>query len=299
MYGKVVRNMAITGAVMVPHPPLLIPQVGRGGERQITKTSQAYHAAARWLILRKPETLVLITPHNVLYRDYLHISPGSGASGSLAHFGAPEVRFDIAYDTELAQQIVRLSMEQGLSAGFEGERDESLDHGTIVPLYFFKQVAGSHWPYRFLRLSQSGLTFRDHYLMGTFVREAAIRSGRRVGIIASGDLSHFLKQDGPYGYRQEGPIYDARIMDIMGRAAFDELLAMDLNLCEKAGECGQRSLLFLAGALDGQQVKASILSYEGGTGVGYGVGYFEPGDPDKGRAYLDKLKEGKGGQTKR
>ena len=285
--------MAIIGAIMVPHPPLLIPQVGRGGERQVINTSRACYIAASRLIARKPDTLVIITPHNVLYQDYLHISPGSGASGSLARFGAPEVRFDIAYDTELVRQIILLAKQHNFPAGIDGERDRSLDHGTTVPLYFIGKAADSPWPFRFLRLSQSGLSFMAHYQMGMLIKEAADLSGRRVGIIASGDLSHYLTPDGPYGFRPEGSVYDARIIDIMGRAAFGELLGMDAELCGQAGECGQRSLLILAGALDGLQVESCILSYEGVTGVGYGVGYFEPGTPDIGRGFIEKLKEGK------
>ena len=34
--------MAIVGAFMVPHPPLIIPDIGRGGEVQIEETTRAY-----------------------------------------------------------------------------------------------------------------------------------------------------------------------------------------------------------------------------------------------------------------
>ena len=37
--------MAVTGAVMVPHPPLIIPEVGRGQERGIQDTIASYHKA--------------------------------------------------------------------------------------------------------------------------------------------------------------------------------------------------------------------------------------------------------------
>ena len=33
----------ISGAFMVPHPPLIIPEVGRGKERKIQDTIDAYH----------------------------------------------------------------------------------------------------------------------------------------------------------------------------------------------------------------------------------------------------------------
>ena len=39
--------MGITAAFMLPHPPLIIPEVGRGEEKKIQKTIDAYHQAAK------------------------------------------------------------------------------------------------------------------------------------------------------------------------------------------------------------------------------------------------------------
>ena len=38
--------MAILAAFMVPHPPMIIPAVGRGGEAQIQETIDAYEKVA-------------------------------------------------------------------------------------------------------------------------------------------------------------------------------------------------------------------------------------------------------------
>ena len=39
--------MAIVGAFMVPHPPMIVPAVGRGSEKQIEKTIAAYEKGCR------------------------------------------------------------------------------------------------------------------------------------------------------------------------------------------------------------------------------------------------------------
>ena len=84
--------MPIVAAYMVPHPPMIIPQVGRGSEKQITKTIRAYEAVAAGIAGIRPETIIVTSPHAVLYADYFHISPGeddrrlrqfSGAGGAL------------------------------------------------------------------------------------------------------------------------------------------------------------------------------------------------------------------------
>ncbi len=276
--------MAVIGGIMMPHPPLLLPQVGRGGEKQIAKTSSACREACCWLMGGKPDALVIISPHSVSFIDSLHLSPGIRAAGSFARFGAPEARFKVEYDQDLMMEILRTAKRNGVCADASWERDPSLDHGTMVPLYFLSQAEGWPPPLGVVRAGLSGLSYADHYRLGECVRDAADTLDQRVGILASGDLSHYLREDGPYGFRPEGPQYDLKLMDIMDRAAFGELLEMDERLCDRAGECGQRSFLVLAGALDGQEVEANILSYEGITGVGYGVGVFHP--TGAGRSFL-------------
>lgn len=34
--------MTVIGGIMVPHPPLIVPQVGRGEERAVAATGQAF-----------------------------------------------------------------------------------------------------------------------------------------------------------------------------------------------------------------------------------------------------------------
>ena len=95
--------MPILAAFMVPHPPLIVPQVGRGGEKEIQETRAAYETVAREIAALKPDTIIISSPHATMYADYFHISPGRKAQGSFASFRAPEVRFREEYDAELVQ----------------------------------------------------------------------------------------------------------------------------------------------------------------------------------------------------
>ena len=131
--------MSILAAFMVPHPPMIVPQVGKGSERQVRKTTEAYEQVAAEIAELQPDTIILTSPHTVMYSDYFHISPGKGARGSFADFRAGEVRFDEVYDSELVGRLEALAQERGISAGTLGERDRRLDHGTMVPLYFIRK----------------------------------------------------------------------------------------------------------------------------------------------------------------
>jgi AmmeMemoRadiSam system protein A len=154
----------------------------------------------------------------------------------------------------------------------------------MVPLFFIRQKLPNC---KIIRLGLSGLPLTDHYKMGLIIQKAIDKIGRKVIYIASGDLSHKLKPYGPYGFSPEGPEYDARIMDVCKRAAFEELFDFEESFLNKAAECGHRSFVIMAGALDGLSVKAEKLSHEATFGVGYGICRFEVGGPDESRHFLD------------
>lgn len=265
--------MPIQSAFIVPHPPLIVPQIGRGEERKVAKTISAYEQTADEIAAIAPDTIIITSPHSVMYGDYFHISPGEGARGSFARFGAPQVSFDEEYDSELVSLLSQYAAKEGLPAGTQGERDPELDHGTMVPLYFIRQRYKGG---RIVRIGLSGLPFELHYKLGQLIKRAVDTLGRKAVFVASGDLSHKLQSYGPYGFAKEGPEYDKRLMDVCSRAAFDELLAFDEGFCDRAAECGHRSFVIMAGALDGVKVKATPLSHEDITGVGYGVITFYP-----------------------
>lgn len=277
--------MGIIAGFMVPHPPMIVPDIGRGSEAQVEDTTVAYRRAADEIAALAPDTIVITSPHSVMYSDYFHISPGMGASGSFAGFRAPQVRFREEYDTALVGEICRLADSEDFPAGVMGERGSELDHGTMVPLWF---IRGRYKGGKIVRIGLSGLPLIDHYKLGMLIRKAAENTGRRVVMVASGDLSHKLQDYGPYGYVPEGPEYDERIMDVMGRGAFGELFDFDSAFCDKAAECGHRSFVIMAGAFDGTTVRAEKLCHQDVTGVGYGICTFYPEGADESRHFLQR-----------
>lgn len=76
----------ITNAMIVPHPPIIVPNIGKGEERKIQNITDAYKAAAKRLIDSRPDTVVIISPHAPSYFDYIQISSGKEAYGNLGQF---------------------------------------------------------------------------------------------------------------------------------------------------------------------------------------------------------------------
>lgn len=260
--------MPILGAFIVPHPPLIISEVGKGDEKKVQKTIDSYHEAASRIAELKPDTIIITTPHSILYSDYFHISPGSGAKGNFGRFGASDVSFSVDYDEAFVEELEALSERKHIEAGTLGERDKSLDHGTMVPIYYINQYLKD---YKLVRVGLSGLPVTDHYRLGRCITETADKLKRRIVFVASGDLSHKLKEDGPYGYAKEGVEFDKKVTQAMKEGDFLSFLTFSPDFCEAAAECGLKSFIIMAGALSGLRVEPEFLSYEGTFGVGYGV----------------------------
>ena len=280
--------MPILGAAIVPHPPLIIPTVGCGREQKVQVTIDAYRTAAKQVAVWEPEVLIITSPHLVMYADYFHISPGRGTTGDMAAFGAGQTKLTVEYDSPLRDEIIRCGEAAGLKVGTLGQRDPYLDHGTFVPLYFLRE-AGVNCPV--LRVGLSGFSPLDHYRLGQCIAQAVDALERRAVFIASGDLSHKLRDNGPYGYAPEGPVFDRQVTQAMAEGDFLQFLTMDPAFCEQAAECGLRSFQIMAGALDGLVVEAKLLSYEDVTGVGYGVATFTVTEPDENRHFGEQCAE--------
>lgn len=261
------KNTVTVGA-MVPHPPIILPNIGKGEEKKIQEIADGYQEAADRILASDPDTIVIVSPHAPSYFDYIQISDGRKAVGDMGQFRDYTDQFEILYDQELIREIERICAEEGLPAGTLGVQDGTLDHGTMVPLHFLKQGLDTK---KFVRVGIGGPNSRMHYRVGQAIQKAAERLGRRIAVVGSGDLSHCQKEGPGYGYKPEGPAYDAMIMDVMGKADFLSLLQIPEQTAQEAMVCGQKPFALMAGILDGYKVTPETLGHSAEFGVGYGV----------------------------
>lgn len=258
----------ILSAYAVPHPPLAVPEVGGDGVLQIPETVRAMDEISREVSRLRPDTVIFFTPHSKAYADFFHVAAGTRATGDFLRFGAEKPVFSAENDVELVVEISKISREKNFPAGRVDECHSAtlLDHGVLVPMFYLNKFYAD---YKIVCVSQSGLDAAAHFRMGEIIAAAAAGLGRRVCVVASGDLSH--KLGGSYGFAPEGEIFDRDVMKFLRETDFDALLAMPRGLREAAAECGYGSFAMLAGVLAGCAVSAKQLSYECPFGVGYGV----------------------------
>lgn len=265
-------GMSILAAYAVPHPPLIVPDVGHGQERDIQATIDAYHLVAQRVAAHRPDTIVVTSPHAPAFADGFYVSGGTAAFGDMATFNAPQATVEATHDQLLAEAIRRCAQAAGVPTAPCPPQDATLDHATFVPLWFVNE---RYTDYQLVRIGLSGLDAESHRMLGRAIRQAVEELDRRVVLIASGDLSHRLKEDGPYGFAPEGPEFDQACMDILAQGRLNGLFEFEAPLLAGAAECGLGSFQIMAGALAESTYEAEVLSYEGPFGVGYGVAAFE------------------------
>lgn len=269
--------MAINGFYLFPHPPIVVPEVGKGKEEEIQSTYNSMDLLAKEIAIKAPKVIILISPHGSMFNDAISLLYGESIKGDLGSFAASNVEFNKNINLELTNAIFDLSVINNIpiiKSDYNLLKSYNisfnLDHGTMVPLYFIDKY---YKDYDIVHITYAPLNNIELYEFGKVIQKAT-KDFDSI-LIASGDLSHKLKDSGPYGYCKEGPIFDNTILNLLQAGDVKAILSMDSRLIENAGECGMKSIVIMLGALDGTNFTGNLLSYEDTFGVGYGVMKFE------------------------
>jgi AmmeMemoRadiSam system protein A/AmmeMemoRadiSam system protein B len=260
------QTAAVVCAVLMPHAPILVPEVGgeRGGAAQAS--CQAMREAAAYVMSFRPETLVLISPHSPRQPRAFGVWAGERLQGSFAQFNAPRAQVSLPNDTQLAHAIVTEAKIRDLATWMI--HDRTLDHGALVPLWFLAE-AGWAGPIVVLSLNYP----QDGGLgeLGEAIAAAAHATHRRIAIVASGDMSHRLTPDAPCGFHHQAHQFDETFIRLVRDGDYHEIRNIDPELRELAAEDAVDSTLVAAAAVDWRTTGHKVLNYEGPFGVGYGV----------------------------
>lgn len=287
--GKLLNSYAM------PHPPIIVPWIGKGEEGKAQSTVDACKKVSLEIKGSKPDTIIFITPHGPLFRDAIAVSDEEKINGSFKDFGAPGIRFAKEINTELTKRVINEANKKGITTVSINKKTSelyniefTLDHGAMVPMYFIDE---NYKDYKIMHITYGLLCKSQLYEFGMIIKKCIEEMNINAVIISSGDMSHKLSDDGPYSYSPYGGVYDSSLVESIRNKNILGIFNLDENVVKNAGECGLRSLYILLGALDGANYNSEVLSYEGPFGVGYGVFKFaiESGEGEK---LLNKIKAG-------
>ena len=266
---------------IAPHPPIIIPEIGRGEIKKVQKTVAALQRLSRKIKEQRPQLLIIITPHGPVMHEGPSVATASLLHGNFSRFGAPQIKVELETDLQLVEYLRAETKEDRLkpvflpAGDFGSERQGGLDHGAMVPLYYLQQE-GLNLPG--LHITYGYNSYQDLYHFGCSLRRAADKRGLPYVVLASGDLSHRLIPGAPAGFSRRGAEFDQLLVERLKNRAVEAILNFDRQLVEEAGECGLRSFIMALGMLSGGNFSTKIFSYEGPFGVGYLVAALEPQD---------------------
>lgn len=278
-----------------PHPPIIIPAVGGDNLNKATATAEGMQMMAAELAASSPDVVIFLTPHGNVFSDCISCLGERELSGDLGAFGHQEIKMNNhSNDLELVAMLEKACAGEGIdfavidaALAHRHHLNANLDHGIMVPLYFLEQAGLAGVP--IVAISIGFLPLVDLYRLGTIINRCTQTLNRKAAVVASGDMSHRLKDDGPYSFNPAGPEFDHLIKDLIVKKDIKGLLAIPEHLRQNAGECGYRSVVMMLGVLDGLEYDSRVFSYEGPFGVGYLTAGLRP--LAKGTSFLSHLQE--------
>ena len=255
----------IVFSAITPHPPILIPEIGKDNLRFIEQTTKAMERLAEDMYAAKPETIVIISPHSPMLADAFTLNMSPTFEVQFKDFGDLSTKFTLNGDIQLIHHYKEI-LESQMKVVLINQSE--LDHGIGVPLHFLTKGLDLK-KVKIVPMSFSLLDYNTHYEYGKKLQEDMINDTKRIAIIASGDLSHRLTEDAPAGYSHWAKKFDDTLIKSIKKKDIKTILNFDTDFVDEAGECGLRSIIILLGMLNSINYTPDIYSYEGPFGVGY------------------------------
>ncbi len=262
---------------LLPHPPIIVPEVGRGRLDDCMRTVDACRDFARRMMAKRPDRLFMVSPHSPRQGRAFGIWAGDRLTGDLGRFGASRSAVDLPNDPEMIGALSRAAEDQGLATW--SIPPEPLDHGAVVPLWFLVE-AGWDGPTCLTSLPwRAAPDVMEAF--GRALAAAARPLAGRAALVASGDMSHKCKPEAPAGYHPRAVDFDRALTDLIAGGRLDAIGAIDPELRELAAEDAAESSQIVAAAIDYRPRGAEVISYEHPFGVGYLVAVFHDGRDDR------------------
>lgn len=264
-------------AALLPHAPVLVPNIAGTRLAEISDTIAAMRDVAAQIVRFKPGVLILVSPHSPRFRNAFAIWDVPTIKGSLAQFGHDEDRIELPVALEWVAEITERARERGLHAETLG--DTPLDHGAIVPLWFLVEAGWKGPTVVFGLPNDNSVT-----LIGQIIQSLVSEHAEKVAFIASGDMSHRLSPNAPCGFHPAGHRFDSEFIRLLRAGDCAGLRAINMDIVDNAAEDASQATMIALAAAGFDLTGHRVLSYEGPFGVGYGVAILHAPGGEKAKA---------------
>ncbi len=256
--------MSLVFAAITPHPPLLIPNIGKGTLKKLDKTKVAMEKLEEELYLAKPDVLIVVSAHGSFFSDAFTINVCPEYHTDLKEFGDLTTKLNFKGEMNLSTRIREKTKEEKIPTTMISE--STLDYSSTIPLFYLTK----HLPdIQIIQIGFCDLEWKTHLDFGYLIKEQVLNTNKRVAIIASGDLSHALTTNSPAGFNQAGTKFDEKIQELLAHKNVAGMLQLEADFVKNSSECGFKTFLILMGTLKNVDYIYQQHSYEAPFGVGY------------------------------
>ena len=258
-----------------PHPPVIIPEIGRNEWTKVKKTYDAMEKLAQDFAKAGIRRFVVLSPHGPAFQSTLLINSEEILRGDLKNYDFHK-EYEFQNMKTIIEKIIRHRKNPGnlfVLSGNLGFRDymvkKTLDHGVLVPLYFLEKEIDD---IELVSISTGFLSEEEMLLAGEIIAEVLDEQEEDYGVVISGDLSHRLSHESYYGFAEEGIVFDRKIAEAFEKEELEKIAEIDEIIVEEAGQCGYIPLVIASGMLQGRAYQSEVINYEHPFGIGYLVG---------------------------
>lgn len=233
----------LVAAAVLPHPPLLVPELAAGAAGELDVLRTACTKAIDAALAASPDRVVVVAAGPA------RASFGPGSRGSLAGFGVP-VEVSVPGAPASGEPVLPLAATIGcwLLTDMDVAVPASVE---VVPADTTPDGAAA-------------------------IGAALTASDERLALIAMGGGSAALTQKAP-GYLVDGAdAWQAEVERALGTADLDHIAALTAADAERYRAAGRPAWQVLAGAARAGRWRAELLAAEAPYGVGYVVAAWRP-----------------------
>ena len=258
--------MPLKAACLLPHSPLLIPEIAKANYSFFKKTTEAYKEIAEKLKEEKIEVLIILSPHASLEKKSFQINVAPEMEVNLKDFGFIPPKTFFQGEAVIADKI-KESLEASFPISLSSE--PIMDYGSAIPAYLLNLLGLN--PKVIVISPASDLDRESQVNFGLSLKEIIEKQEKNIAVLASGDLSHRLEKKSPGGYSPKASKFDNKIIEILSEEenALEEIINLDNKLTNETAECALSPITTLLGVLKGEKFNSDILAYQTEFGVGY------------------------------
>jgi aromatic ring-opening dioxygenase LigB subunit len=259
--------MGVVFACIAPHGSEVISELAGDMFEAFGETRRGMEELASEMKQKKPETIVLATPHNLRLEATIGVVTSEFTEGTLEENGK-SVKLRCKCDRHLARMTFQKAKKLGLpvvAANYGTSEGPAscmpMDWGTLIPLWFFVGQ-GQTAPEVVVVTPSREIPLQSLVRFGRVVAETSESVGRKVAFVASADQGHAHDADGPYGFHSASAEFDGIVKKAVVENDLTRLLSLSPQFVEDAKPDSLWQLAMLQGVLEHTEMNGRLVSYQ-------------------------------------